>query len=150
MKLTRIEFLKTLGLITGGVVTLPLSANIISCAASKQIQIESVRAINGRVDFNISKNKALSRAGDYTFLEIEGSNIKIYLIRKSSNSFLALDTRCTHLGCEIIKRETFFECPCHGSEFDLDGKVLQGPASVSLKSYRTEFDNYGNISIYLQ
>jgi Rieske Fe-S protein len=39
---------------------------------------------------------------------------------------------CTHLGCVIQHRkeagqEGFF-CPCHGSAFDLSGKVVGGPA----------------------
>jgi Rieske Fe-S protein len=38
--------------------------------------------------------------------------------------------RCTHLGCllRFNSAETSWDCPCHGSRFDVDGNVLEGPA----------------------
>ncbi|WP_055491226.1 FAD-dependent oxidoreductase [Streptomyces sp. TP-A0356] len=47
----------------------------------------------------------------------------------------ALSARCTHLGCLVAfnRAEQAWECPCHGSRFDLDGRVLQGPATRPLE-----------------
>ncbi len=41
---------------------------------------------------------------------------------------------CTHLGCIVRFNaiETSWDCPCHGSRFDVDGRVLSGPAVVDL------------------
>ena len=41
---------------------------------------------------------------------------------------------CSHLGCSIAlnKGANRFECPCHGSQFHLDGSVLHGPAIAPL------------------
>lgn len=41
---------------------------------------------------------------------------------------------CTHLGCTVDwnATETRFECPCHGSQYDNQGKVIHGPASRPL------------------
>lgn len=43
--------------------------------------------------------------------------------------------RCTHMGCELgfNEAEQTWECPCHGSRFAADGKVLQGPATRPLE-----------------
>lgn len=45
----------------------------------------------------------------------------------------AISSVCTHLGC-IASREADggFTCPCHGSVFDAEGKVLGGPAPKGL------------------
>lgn len=42
--------------------------------------------------------------------------------------------RCTHLGCKLKwnKNEKVWECPCHGSKFDENGDVLNGPANKNL------------------
>ncbi|MET8771344.1 FAD-dependent oxidoreductase [Streptomyces sp. NPDC004658] len=47
----------------------------------------------------------------------------------------AVSARCTHLGCLVSfnRAERAWECPCHGSRFDVDGRVLQGPAVTPLE-----------------
>ncbi|MHB9755361.1 FAD-dependent oxidoreductase [Streptomyces sp. BYX5S] len=47
----------------------------------------------------------------------------------------SLSARCTHLGCLVSfnAAERAWECPCHGSRFDTDGKVVQGPATRPLE-----------------
>lgn len=43
--------------------------------------------------------------------------------------------RCPHLGCALHwnKLEHSWDCPCHGSRFDKDGKLLNNPATDDLK-----------------
>jgi len=54
--------------------------------------------------------------------------------RQTDGSLTALDDRCTHLGCRQKWNPAgqLFECPCHGSEFDIEGNVKRGPAARSL------------------
>lgn len=60
-------------------------------------------------------------------------------ISHSSEGFLALYAVCTHLGClpKWVATNMRFECPCHGSKFELNGKYIEGPAPRSLDRFRT-------------
>lgn len=42
--------------------------------------------------------------------------------------------RCRHLGCELTWNpdEESWDCPCHGSRYDSDGTLLDGPAQTDL------------------
>lgn len=57
---------------------------------------------------------------------------KVFVVRGAEGVY-AMSSVCTHLGCIIQYRkaqgqtEGFF-CPCHGSAFSIDGKVVGGPA----------------------
>jgi glycine/D-amino acid oxidase-like deaminating enzyme/nitrite reductase/ring-hydroxylating ferredoxin subunit len=57
--------------------------------------------------------------------------------RDTSGTLHRVSARCTHLGCIVHfnEAEAAWECPCHGSRFDVNGSVLQGPAVHPLESY---------------
>ena len=59
---------------------------------------------------------------------------KFYLVRLSDGGFLALASKCTHLGCTVLwdAKDQVFPCPCHASRFDLRGDVLAPPATRAL------------------
>jgi cytochrome b6-f complex iron-sulfur subunit len=61
----------------------------------------------------------------------------------TSSSFVALSLICTHMGCTVNYDESTesFKCPCHGSEYNVDGAVTQGPAPSALKSYTVTINN---------
>jgi Rieske Fe-S protein len=64
--------------------------------------------------------------------------------RKEGRFFLMADTAgiyavtavCTHNGCTVIPQGADgFGCPCHDSEYDLQGRVTQGPAKLPLRHF---------------
>jgi cytochrome b6-f complex iron-sulfur subunit len=59
----------------------------------------------------------------------------IALAKTEDGQVRAFSALCTHLGCVIQYQaeHRVFHCNCHGSEFDLTGNNLSGPAPVPLK-----------------
>lgn len=55
--------------------------------------------------------------------------------RDETGVVTALSARCSHLGCTVAFNddEQSWDCPCHGSRFGLDGRVLTGPATRPLR-----------------
>jgi glycine/D-amino acid oxidase-like deaminating enzyme/nitrite reductase/ring-hydroxylating ferredoxin subunit len=55
---------------------------------------------------------------------------KTGVYRDDDGKLHAVSLRCTHLGCllRFNGAERSWDCPCHGSRFDVDGAVLEGPA----------------------
>ncbi|MDA8429555.1 MAG: Rieske (2Fe-2S) protein [Geobacteraceae bacterium] len=51
---------------------------------------------------------------------------------RDEKGFYALSLICTHLGCTVKVTADTLTCPCHGSMFDRQGRVLKGPADRSL------------------
>ena len=56
----------------------------------------------------------------------------------SASGFTALSLVCTHLGCTVEQKDGGFACPCHGSQYDVNGNVLRGPAQKPLRALRVE------------
>ena len=67
-----------------------------------------------------------------------------YLILDDNKNLadFALNAVCTHLGCVVPwnKAENKFMCPCHGSQYNKEGKVVRGPAPLSLALAHVETD----------
>ncbi|MGB0563857.1 MAG: cytochrome b6-f complex iron-sulfur subunit [Spirulinaceae cyanobacterium] len=59
-----------------------------------------------------------------------------YLIVKDDGMLqdYGLNAICTHLGCVVPWNTAAnkFMCPCHGSQYNAEGKVVRGPAPLSL------------------
>ncbi|MFC8520631.1 FAD-dependent oxidoreductase [Streptomyces sp. NPDC057257] len=66
--------------------------------------------------------------GDGAVIRLGGHRCAVH--RDESGQLHAVSAQCTHLGCVVAfnRAEQAWECPCHGSRFAPDGRILQGPA----------------------
>jgi quinol---cytochrome c reductase iron-sulfur subunit, bacillus type len=58
---------------------------------------------------------------------------------KAPQPYVAISTRCAHLGCPVryIQASERFVCPCHGGVYDFEGKVAGGPPVRPLDRFYT-------------
>ncbi|HVK38210.1 MAG TPA: Rieske (2Fe-2S) protein [Candidatus Kapabacteria bacterium] len=93
------------------------------------------------VAFDVS---ILDSDGKSVATDIKGPDgFPILIVRSSATSYTALSMRCTHEACaveRIVPVGGPILCRCHGSLFELDGRVRKGPAATPLTSYTTTFD----------
>jgi Rieske Fe-S protein len=115
---SRRKFISTLGLLLGSGVLLwrYLTPTV---ARRRQVLARASRAdvpVEGALVFS-QERVALMREGD---------------------AIHALGLVCTHLGCTVTVTGSGLSCPCHGSRFDRQGKVLKGPADRPLNRLKVE------------
>lgn len=70
---------------------------------------------------------------DGDIVTIDGKRYACY--RDEKGNLHANSARCSHMGCELTWNpdEKSWDCPCHGSRFDVDGKLLDNPAKRDIK-----------------
>lgn len=71
--------------------------------------------------------------GEGALVTIQGERRGIY--KDLEGKLYEINPTCTHMGCTVNwnEAEKTWDCPCHGSRFDKEGKVLEGPAVKPLK-----------------
>jgi glycine/D-amino acid oxidase-like deaminating enzyme/nitrite reductase/ring-hydroxylating ferredoxin subunit len=72
--------------------------------------------------------------GDAAIMKIDGDNVAAF---KDENGVVhAVSAVCTHMGCIVgwNRTDRTWDCPCHGSRFELSGEVIHGPATQPLGS----------------
>lgn len=74
---------------------------------------------------------------------------KVYIVRAPEGYFYAVSAVCTHLGCitNWKSEEGIIACPCHGSKFDKEGRVIGGPAPRPLPRFSVSLDAQGQLVI---
>ncbi len=73
-------------------------------------------------------------------------------IGRDEKGVYAMTLICTHQGCDMgqhgsVSPQGAF-CGCHGSEFDVDGNVVRGPASSPLAHFAVSTDASGNLTVH--
>ena len=132
-RLTRGAFVRTLGSVAGAAVGLtvimtPRRAFAIVSGAGSLAKVTSLNklkiGVNGPFTFGVNGT-------------LPNSN-SIFLVRSAKGAVTALEATCRHRGCPVawVSKDNLFECPCHGSEYAMSGKVVQGPAQQNLYNHQ--------------
>lgn len=72
------------------------------------------------------------RVGEGAVVEVDGEKVAAYL--HDDGTTFALSARCQHMGCivEWNSRARTWDCPCHGSRYQYDGEIINGPTTKPL------------------
>ncbi|MEX0648044.1 MAG: Rieske 2Fe-2S domain-containing protein [Balneolaceae bacterium] len=92
--------------------------------------------------------KSSFREDSFVLVRNPGRSSPIYLGKHSEDSYSAIFLECTHKQCTVEPSGETFTCPCHGSKYDREGKILEGPARQDLYTYQVTTDA-GTIYIQL-
>jgi len=109
-----------------------------------------VRFLTPSVFYEPPRTFKIGTPGDFalgppTFLADE----KIFVFRDREKGFAVASAVCTHLGCTVnyFQSDERFHCPCHGSVFTANGKVVHGPAPRPLEWYEVTLARDGQLLV---
>lgn len=72
------------------------------------------------------------KVGEGDIVNYKGSKKAVY--RDKDNNFHVCSPYCKHLGCQLAfnKNTVTWDCPCHGSRYDIDGNIITAPTVETL------------------
>lgn len=87
------------------------------------------RWIAGKLEFG---NDKMPGVGEAKLVTIDKKRYGAY--RDEEGELYIVDITCPHMGCELNwnKSEKTWDCPCHGSRFNYNGDIYNGPATTAL------------------
>ena len=86
------------------------------------------------LSITLASFSALANVGGIAAVGNLGSK-PVAVVRTGATAYTALSRICTHAGCDINVASGGFSCPCHGSQFDSQGKATVGPAEAALQRF---------------
>jgi len=94
--------------------------------------------ISDAVKAMVAPNIDVLKIGEGGLVKIPGHSGAVGAYLDESKQYHLVKPICTHLGCHLIfnRGDTVWDCPCHGSQFSVDGIVLHGPACKDLECYK--------------
>ncbi|MEQ9438436.1 MAG: Rieske 2Fe-2S domain-containing protein [Cyclobacteriaceae bacterium] len=139
-------FLKVVG---GSCLTFTGASMLAGCSTAHSVSatVQDDKLIVSKNEF-IEIKKDEERIRDVVLVRTPSLAFPIAVYGAAQQAYRALWMKCTHKGCELNARPDYLACPCHGSEFDAQGQVINGPAESNLKTLAITTD-HENIYIYL-
>ena len=98
----------------------------INLASIEGMIVDGLKSIGGIV------NGILTDSNLVKYEVVEGKEVAIYKDDKGEHKVY---TKCPHMGCRLVfnEKEKTWDCPCHSSRFDVDGKCINGPSNRDIK-----------------
>ena len=91
-----------------------------------------------KLSISLDKLEQLKKVDGWMVVKLQDK--QFILIRDTETTVKVFDPACTHKKCVVAynPKAKRMECPCHGSVYNIEGKVLNGPAKNALQAYNAE------------
>ena len=127
----RREFLVKASALAGGLV---LSLSGVVKAEERSVVSDAADEVSLKLD----DKSPLSKVGGFDTIDTKSG--KVVVVRVDDSTFKAYSAICPHKGGPIKYNESAKQlfCPWHNSLFDMNGKVVKGPARTDLAAYAAQ------------
>jgi Rieske Fe-S protein len=136
-----------LGGLMGAIIAVPVTISVLAPA------FKTVKEFS--VDIGPTTLYPATKAGEVPWHDVtfesrpddtSGISRRLVFVRNDGDQkFTAISNTCMHLGCPVQANATGFACPCHGGQYDKEGRRIAGPPVRPLNRYETSIDDKGHL-----
>lgn len=116
------------------------SRKLVGIAAILSDGIQTAGSLTKQVFYLPNRDARTIPPGHGGIVQIGGHKRGVYreILPDGKTKLHVVSVKCPHLGCELVWNpdEKSWDCPCHGSRFDIDGRLLDGPAEKGVGKTR--------------
>jgi menaquinol-cytochrome c reductase iron-sulfur subunit len=145
-QITRRNFLKTLsGVVTAFIAAtlgFPMVETLVGTISKKKNKLYSKVASLDSIPENKPVDVSFVMTEEDAFIKNTRAH-EVWTVKKSDSKVIVFSPICPHLGCRYQwhSDRSLFICPCHHSVFNIDGKVVSGPAPRPLDTLPKKIEN---------
>jgi cytochrome b6-f complex iron-sulfur subunit len=112
------------------------------CADDGVTLVDLPAVSNKTIAISLDEFPMLRNVGASIVGQASGYANPIVIARVRDDMFAALDAICTHQRCTVAYNalNLTLDCPCHGSSYEVDGRVINGPAVRALSRFTATSD----------
>jgi len=107
------------------------------CTSNAPALIDLPAVTNNAIAIPLGEFAELAAVGGSIVGKAPGHAGPIAIAHVDNGTFVAIDATCTHMQCTVDYNalNRTFDCPCHDSTYEVDGRVIGGPAVRPLKTF---------------
>ena len=134
----------------GGTALVVLPTLCGGCTSERAPMVDLPAVANNSIVVALDAFPELAAVGGSVVGKASGHATPIVIAHVEDGKFAVLDATCTHMQCTVTYNalNLTLDCPCHDSTYELDGRVIGGPAVRPLRTFATNFDG-ANLTITL-
>ena len=131
---------------TNGILAAKIMTDIINKKENEYIELfdpyrkTNIKKIINNIKYNYNNIKAyIKPKKQYNIKHIKENGIEYAIYIDNNNKEHKIINKCPHMKCKLIFNELdkTWDCPCHGSRYTIDGKIIKGPSTYSIIIKRT-------------